>query len=214
MAKLSDQVIAAIERDIAKGKYKTGDKIPAEPELMALYNVGRSTIREAVKTLAISGVVRVKQGDGTYVNDKTRRETLDERLRRADAAEINNVRALLETEIVRLAALHKTPEDLAIISQWLTKRRKAIDHQQAKECADADIAFHLALANASGNAVLADLYKGFTVVIRDFFDKRDASTVRWFEASHTLHEALFTAIQNTKPDIAVAVLQQILANNN
>lgn len=214
MAKLSDKIIAAIERDIAKGKYKTGEKIPAEPELMVLYNVGRSTVREAVKTLAIAGTLRVKQGDGTYVNGKMQRETLAERLRRADAAEINSVRALLETEIVRLAALHRTPEDITYITQWLEKRRKAIDQQQAKECADADIGFHLALATASGNTVLADLYKGFTAVIRDFFDKRDSNTVKWFEASHALHEALFTAIKNGTPDTAVSVLQQILANNN
>lgn len=214
MAKLSDKVIAAIQRDIAKGKYKTGDKIPAEPELMTLYNVGRSTVREAVKTLAMSGIVRVKQGDGTYVNDKPKRETLHERLRRADATEINNVRTLLEVEIVRLAATHKTPEDIEALSLWLDKRRKAIEQEQIKECTDADIGFHLALATASGNSVLADLYKNFTVVIRDFFDKRDGGTVHHFAASHKLHEALFTAVKSGKPDKAAATLQQILANNN
>ncbi|GGH56703.1 DNA-binding FadR family transcriptional regulator [Filimonas zeae] len=214
MAKLSDKVIAAIQRDIAKGKYKTGDKIPAEPELMAQYNVGRSTIREAVKTLAMSGIVRVKQGDGTYVSDKPKRETLHERLRRADATEINSVRTLLEVEIVRLAATHKTPDDIDAIAHWLDKRRKAIEQEQIKECTDADIGFHLALATASGNSVLADLYKNFTVVIRDFFDKRDAGTVHHFAQSHQLHEALFTAVKNGKPDKAAATLQQILANNN
>lgn len=214
MAKLSDKVIAAIQRDIAKGKYKTGDKIPAEPELMAQYDVGRSTIREAVKTLAMSGILRVKQGDGTYVNERPRRETLHERLRRADADEINSVRTLLEVEIVRLAARHKTPADIESISQWLDKRRKAIEQEQLKECTDADIGFHLALANASGNSVLADLYKNFTVVIRDFFDKRDSGTVHHFAASHELHEALFNAVKNGKADKAAATLQQILANNN
>lgn len=215
MAKLSDKVIAAIQRDIAKGKYKTGDKIPAEPELMAQYEVGRSTIREAVKTLAMTGILRVKQGDGTYVNEKPKRETLHERLRRADAEEINSVRTLLEVEIVRLAATHKTPEDIEAISRWLHKRRKAIEQEQVKECTDADIGFHLALATASGNSVLADLYKNFTVVIRDFFDKRDnAGTVHHFAASHQLHEALFNAVKSGKPDKAAAALEQILANNN
>ncbi|BAV08372.1 DNA-binding transcriptional regulator, FadR family [Filimonas lacunae] len=213
MAKLSDKVIAAIQRDIAKGTFKTGEKIPAEPELMHLYNVGRSTVREAVKTLAISGILSVKQGDGTYVNGAIQRETLDERLRRADAVDINSVRVLLEEEIVRLAASHKTPEDIIAISQWLDKRAKAIAHEQAKECADADIGFHLALATASGNAVLADLYKGFTVVMREYFDKRDATTVRFFAASHDLHVELFEAIKNGKPRQAVSVVKQIIANN-
>ncbi|MDO7744346.1 MAG: GntR family transcriptional regulator, partial [Pedobacter sp.] len=58
--KLSDKVIIAIKNDIAGGRLKKGQKIPAEPELMELYQVGRSTIREAIKTLAISGILKVQ----------------------------------------------------------------------------------------------------------------------------------------------------------
>lgn len=213
MAKLSDKVIAAIQRDIAKGTYKIGEKIPAEPELMTLYQVGRSTVREAVKTLAISGILSVKQGDGTYVNGTMQRETLDERLRRADVAELNSVRVLLEEAIVKQAAVHKTAADLTVIDQWLTRRKNAIDHNQAKECADADIGFHLALATASGNTVLADLYKNFTVVMREYFDKRDSTTVRFYASSHDLHVALFEAIKSGKPRQAVAVVKQIISTN-
>lgn len=214
MAKLSDQVIAAIQRDISQGTFKAGEKIPSEPELMERYQVGRSTIREAVKTLAISGVLRVQQGDGTYVHKRTQRETLAEQLRRSDAMEINEVRALLETEIVRRAALHRTTEDILQMRQWLDKREKAIAQHQVKECVEADIQFHLAIANAASNKVMAELYKSFTLVIRDFFKQRDAGSVKWFAISHPLHEALFTAISRSQPRRAVGVIGEILQNNN
>ena len=67
--KLSDRVATRIRYDIKDGKYKAGEKIPAEPELMKKYAVGRSSVREAIKSLAIAGILQVKQGDGTYVNE-------------------------------------------------------------------------------------------------------------------------------------------------
>jgi len=82
--KLSDQVANKIRHDIDQHKYKTGEKIPAEPELMKLYNVGRSSIREAIKTLAMTGILKVQQGSGTFVNTGMQHETIDQRLRRAD----------------------------------------------------------------------------------------------------------------------------------
>ncbi|RXK81949.1 FadR/GntR family transcriptional regulator [Filimonas effusa] len=214
MAKLSDRVIAALQRDISQGAFKVGEKIPPEPELMERYQVGRSTVREAVKTLAISGVLRVQQGDGTYVHKKTQRETLSEQLRRSDAVEINEVRTLLETEIVRRAALHRTEDDLQRIRQWLDKREKAISQSQVKECVDADIQFHLAIADAASNKVMAELYKSFTVVIRDFFRQRDAGSVKWFAASHPLHEALYMAISRKQQQRAASITKEILQNNN
>jgi len=65
--KLYTKIINSIKEDIANGVYQPGEKIPAEPELMQKYGVGRSTIREAIKTLAISGILKVKQGSGTTV---------------------------------------------------------------------------------------------------------------------------------------------------
>src|SRR5271156_6615958 len=90
--KLSDQVTNKIRRDISQGIYKVGEKIPAEPELMKLYSVGRSTIREAIKTLAMTGILRVQQGSGTFINVGAQHETIDQRLRRADFDQINAVR--------------------------------------------------------------------------------------------------------------------------
>jgi DNA-binding FadR family transcriptional regulator len=60
--KWSDQVTNKIRQDMEQDKYKAGEKIPAEPELMKLYGVGRSTVDEAIKTLAMRGILKVQQG--------------------------------------------------------------------------------------------------------------------------------------------------------
>lgn len=211
--KLSDKVIIAIKKDIAAGRLKKNEKIPAEPVLMELYQVGRSTIREAVKTLAISGILKVQQGSGTFVASKIKDETLAQRLRRADFEEINSVRFLLEKEIIRLACKNRTVQDLEEIQLHLEHRKKAITTGQQKKSADADIAFHISIAKASGNIVLSDLYQNFTQVMRNFFSKRDEQEVRNFADSHHLHEALAAAIANRDAELAEQLITNILDNN-
>lgn len=209
---MSDQVTTKIRQNIDQGKYKTGEKIPAEPELMKLYGVGRSTIREAIKTLAMKGILKVQQGSGTFVNSEVH-ETIDQRLRRADFDEINAVRKLLEEETVRLAAKNYTGEDMEEMKRCLENRRLAILAEQRQACIDADIAFHIAIAAASSNKALADLYQSFTTIIRDFFSKREVRGVSHFAMSHHLHEDLVEAIRNRKEKQAQLLLNKIIENN-
>ena len=211
--KLYDKIVSQIKEDITSGKYKAGEKIPAEPELMQLYGVGRSTIREAIKTLAISGILKVQQGSGTFVNNSFQGVSMEQRLRRADFDEINSVRALLEKEIVKLATVNHTAEQLAEIEQSLENRKLAIQSEKPQECADADIAFHMAIANASGNTVLSDLYYSFTLIMRNFFSAREQQGISHFAMNHHLHEQLFKAIKSKKTNQSQQVLQKILDNN-
>lgn len=212
--KLSDKVITAIKKDIASGKLKKGEKIPAEPELMEIYQVGRSTIREAVKTLAISGILKVQQGSGTFVASKIKDETLSQRLRRADFDEINSVRSLLEIEIVRMACANHTTQDLQEMQLHLQHRQKAIDAGQYKKAIEADIAFHISIAKASKNNVLSDLYQNFTQVMRNFFSKRDEEKdIKNFASSHHSHEALTAAIAAKDSETAKKFIINILDNN-
>ena len=211
--KLSDKVIMTIKNDIAGGRLKKGQKIPAEPELMELYQVGRSTIREAIKTLAISGILKVQQGSGTFVTSKIKDETLNQRLRRADFDEINAVRSLLEKELVRLACINRNEQHLLVMEEFLAKRKAAIEANAEKKCTDADIDFHIAIARASGNSVLTDLYQSFTKVMRDFFSKREAQNIARFADSQPKHEALARAIADRDQELAEEITANILNNN-
>jgi DNA-binding FadR family transcriptional regulator len=211
--KLYDKIVDQIKEDITSGKYKPGEKIPAEPELMKLYNVGRSTIREAIKTLAISGILKVQQGSGTFVNNSFQGVSMEQRLRRADFDDINAVRTLLEKEIVKLATLNYTQEQIVEIEQCLEKRKLAIQAEKPQECADADIEFHMAIARASANTALSDLYHSFTLIMRNFFSARDVQGISHFAMNHHLHEQLFKAIKSKKTNLSQQVLQKILDNN-
>ncbi|MFC0514714.1 FadR/GntR family transcriptional regulator [Mucilaginibacter angelicae] len=211
--KLSDQVSAKIRQDILDGKYKAGEKIPAEPELMKVYEVGRSSIREAIKSLAMAGILKVRQGSGTFVNEVLPEENMAEKLRVADFDEINAVRKLLEEEIVRLAVENHTQAELEEIEKHLTLRKLAIIAEDRPACTNADIAFHLAIANASHNKVLASLYQNFTHTIRTFFSKREAQGIGHFAMSHHLHAELLHAIKTKRKKQAQELIRNILDHN-
>jgi len=164
---LVDDVIIQIEDMITFGEYKIDTKIPTEPELMCKLGVSRTTIREAIRVLSKTGILEVRQGDGTYVRAcSTEIEPFERRLRRADLLEVYEVRRLLEVEIAKLAAMLRTPEDLVAMRESLNKRIEAQKSLDMAELANHDIAFHKAIAVACKNSVLTDLYLGFSNVVR------------------------------------------------
>lgn len=210
---LSQKISTAIRADILDGKFEIGSKIPSEPDLMVSYGVGRSTIREAIKSLSQSGVLTVRQGYGTIVNDVSN-EPIEERLKNSDFKEINYVRGLLEKEIVTLAVKNRNDQHLSLMEKALAKRKAAIVEGNHENCIAADLEFHTRIAEASGNKVLFDLYKSFTSIIRDFFTRREPSGITQFAMSHHLHETLLAAIKEQHMDQAIATIAYILNNNH
>lgn len=201
--KLGDQVIHQLQEKISLGELKPGEKIPTETELMTLFGVGRSTVREAVRVLAKAGLLEVRQGDGTYVLDRTNNlEPLEHRLRRASILEVYEVRRALELEIAKLAARRRSEEDLLAMRESLAKRREARRVNDKRSYVDADLLFHLAIAAASKNSVLTDLYFSFSNTVRDALDKL-ISDQELHKNQISIHEQLLAAIEQQDEQAAV-----------
>ena len=204
-SQLTGQVIEHLHGAVAAGEYAIGTKLPAEPILMKELGVGRSTLREAIRVLAHNGVLEVRQGDGTYVRAlPSQREPLAQRLRRARIREVNEVRSTLELEIVRLAAQRRNAADLKRMRGFLKMRHDALFANDAPAALDADISFHCAVADAAGNAVLADLYRTFALILREalaaLWDADDNTPTKTAD----LHDILMAAIETQDPSQAVA----------
>jgi DNA-binding FadR family transcriptional regulator len=191
---LADEVAGRLQEQISSGHYKVGDKLPIEPELMKSFGVGRSTIREAIKTLANSGLLRVMQGVGTFVEEVTgSREPLDLRLKRAAVKDLDEVRRLLEMKIAEKAALYRTDQDITLIKGHLAARKQAANAGLLQACIDADIEFHMAIARASKNEIFVDLYRSVSIHLKHFFSEIYPDTDA-FEQSYGLHEQLLKSI--------------------
>ena len=109
---LADRVAELLRQQIAEGVYKIGDKLPTEPELMKIFEVGRSSIREAVKLLVNMGVVRVQQGSGTFVAETSDANGGNINMSIADRTELDEVRKILDIAIVEKAVARRTERDI------------------------------------------------------------------------------------------------------
>ena len=201
--KLVDQVIQQLQENISLDILKPGDKIPTEPELMSLFSVGRSTIREAVRVLVEAGLLEVLQGSGTYViNKNSDAETLDKRLRRASILEIYEVRRILELEIVKLAAERRSNDIINQMQKHLEKRRTARSQNDLKAYVDSDLDFHIALAIASQNSVLVDLYRSFSAALRSALEKLVIDSELYHDQID-IHEKILEAVERQDSEEAV-----------
>ncbi|QBD81412.1 FadR family transcriptional regulator [Ktedonosporobacter rubrisoli] len=193
---LVDHVLIQLQKHISLGHYKPGDRLPTEPELMKQLGVGRSTIREAIRILVHGGLLEVRQGAGTFVKARqVSEETLHQRLRREDARNVQEVRRMLEGETAALAALRRTEEDLERIKHYLDRRSELLSAGNYVDYIDADIAFHLAIAEASKNALVVDLYSSFSAALHDYFSS-SILDVDHFKDNTAVHEKIYQAIRD------------------
>lgn len=199
---LADAVVSKLQQQLSLGEYQPGEKLPSEPELMEQFGVGRSTIREAIRILANTGLLSVRQGSGTYVEKQGGiSEPLSVRLKRADNKDLDEVRQLLEMKIAEKAALHRSKKDIEKMRALLKKRDAAAKAGDTEAAILADIQFHVAIAAASRNDILTDLYKAFagqlTKHFRQLYHNTDA-----FIRTQSWHESLLKSIVDQDPEKA------------
>ncbi len=199
---ICDVVANQLQKQITSGKLKQGDKLPSEPELMQQFGVGRSSIREAIRILATSGLLRVQQGLGTFVAmENGTPMPWYKRLENSNANDLNEVRQLLELKIAEKAAMNRTQKDIAILTKLLKKRLEAAEKNLPDECIDFDIQFHVAIADAAKNEILADLYKNIAMQIKKSFRQAYTNT-EMFMLKHNLHQDLLQSIIDKNPQKA------------
>ena len=157
---LASQVEDALMDDILNKPVPIGEKIPNEYELAEMYGVGRSTIRETVKSLVSKGILEVRQGSGTYVigtdtlgNDPLGFSKYEDKYKLA--LELFEVRLMLEPEIAALAAQKATEQDKEEIVRLCDEVENF--YRAGKNHTKKDQAFHAAIAKASGNSVVESL---------------------------------------------------------
>lgn len=208
--KLVDDVVHQIQQQISAGKFKPGDKLPPEPELMQLFHVGRSTIREAIRVLVSAGLLEKKQGIGTTLKaNPIIQEPLTQRLHRAKLIEVFEARKMIDIEISRLAALRRDDNDLSNMRKHLDAREVALQQNDREQYARSDIEFHMAIAIASKNAVIIDLYRTFSQVLSDAMNQLNLN-YRTHDPQSQYHEQVYESIKQGDADQAVKWTLEIL----
>lgn len=190
---LADMIAETLKQQITEGTYRVGDKLPTESELMKTFGVGRSSIREAVKLLVNMGVVRVQQGSGTFVAVPSNNDDVNIKMSTADRTELDEVRKILDIAIVEKAVARRTEKDIERMRASLEKRKVNAEKGLLEECIEADLNFHIAIADAAHNRILADIYRSAATHLLSEFNRIYDGT-DCFINSQTSHEKLLKHI--------------------
>ncbi len=164
---LVDLAVAQLREQVLSGQWPVGARLPAETELAQRLEVGRSTVREAVRALVHAGLLDTRQGSGTYVRSVTPEADWEPRLRRAAVLDAYEVRQALEVQAARLAASRRTEADIAALRAALAERERARARGKDARFIELDLAFHRAVVAAAHNPLLAEMFDSFVAVLRE-----------------------------------------------
>jgi GntR family transcriptional repressor for pyruvate dehydrogenase complex len=203
----SSVAIEEIRNRISSGLYARHSKLPRETELAAEIGVSRGALREAIRALELTGVLRTKHGSGTYVTGLKPSDLLgqfihgDGFLGMESAVELAEFRRIVEPAGTALAAERATAEEAAVVRQ-LHEQMETI--QDPVEYAHLDSRFHQAILAASGNGFIVGISTGLTnggawrsmwdAVTRDFVPER----------TRREHENLVRALETHDRELALA----------
>jgi GntR family transcriptional regulator, transcriptional repressor for pyruvate dehydrogenase complex len=193
--KLTEAVAQQLLDHIRTQRLTPGTRMPSERELMRALNVGRSTVREALNGLALMGVIEVRHGQGAFVAavpQENGSEELASSLAKGVTRDLLEARHLIEIEVVRLAAERRTAADLRSMRRAL--REHAADLAKRAVAAHDSANFHLEIAAAAHNEVLAAIVASFMPLLEELGPALEQLPgYRAWELEQ--HEELFEAIR-------------------
>jgi len=216
--RLTEQFVERFEELILSGQLKIGQKLPSERELARQLGVSRPVVHEGLVELAARGLVTIQPRVGTVVNDYRRDGSLallSSLLSRADRGldpdlleGLLELRRVLEVETARLAALHRTDDDMAELERLLAAEA-TVDPTDHQAVVDLDFALHHRIALASGNPIYAMLLKSCEPAHRNlasaFFTVPGTLVV-----VADLHTELVEAVRSRDAARSAAVMQRLL----
>lgn len=228
-AKGSELVADHLLQQIKNGLRLPGERLPSVVELAELYGVGRSTVREAISALKAMGWLDVRHGGGTFVSKELPGEpknAADLLFRDAGTLiELLEVRKALEVGAASLAASRREERNLQRLRQLLVAMEESLTRNDTSEGERADVAFHLAIVEASGNSLFMQLTESlsdrFASAIRQsrelWFYRENATAARLLQEHRGIYEAieqkdgtLAASLTGAHLDKVIEVLRKVL----
>ena len=207
----SDRIVELIKAKIIEENLKIGTRLPSEIDLSQEFNVSRSVIREALRILEISGLVKIRKGPsgGIFVSNVYHKPIKDSLRNLILSGELTtdhlfDARLLIEPHIAREAARYATKKDLEALQKLMSDSETHFDDPVRLRRNNLD--FHLLLARASGNPVLSLMLESiFELMVERFLDFWNLEFEQYF---FEVHKNIFEVIKEKKPEEAGRLLEE------
>lgn len=207
---LSDGIVEQITALIASNVFKPGDRIPSEKELCRQFCVGRTSVREALRSLSVMGILESHPGEGTFVclNPGRYLERVFQwglLLDRKVVEDLVETRLMLESQTADLAAQKATKKDLRDIEVALEGMEESL--ADPEKYLESDLRFHLGIARATQNSILHNLLTTIRGYLQAFIRETLASSpasdsTRRAAVSLAEHKKILRALKKGDPEEA------------
>lgn len=206
--KVYEGVAKQIERLILK-KLRPGDKLPSERELAEMLRVSRSSIRDAIRSLELMGMVEPRQGAGTIVREissESMVNPLANALKRQEEliAELLDFRLMLEPQLAACAATRVSPDEISEMEEILERQEKKL--RAGESTIGEDSEFHYAIALASGNSVVLKVLDTLMDLLRDSRE-RSLQTEGRPQKSLASHRRILAALKRNNAGAATVAMR-------
>jgi len=218
---LIDQIVTEIEEKIRSGQFKNGDMLASQDELAKTMGVSRASLREAFNRLQLMGLIKIKQGRGTFVRELTSGDFMSSLssfliLNKESAIELLEARLEIESSVAKMAAEKGNKEKILKIEKILTRMGKAIKSDDLEKFIERDVQFHVAVAESCDNAIMIKIVGILRRLMKQLIERVFYDVVvdqhELMRATYHFHERVYDAILNRDPEGAKRAMQQHLDN--
>ena len=211
--KVYEGVAKQIERLILK-KLQPGDKLPSERELAETLGVSRSSIRDAIRSLELMGMVEPRQGAGTIVREISSESLVNplaNAIKRKEdlIGELLDFRKMLEPQLAARAAARISPDEIGDITEILDRQEKKLRAGESTIAEDSE--FHYAIALASGNSVVLKVLDTLMDLLRDSRE-RSLQVEGRPQKSLAGHRRILAALKRRDGDAAKIAMRRHIEN--
>ncbi len=207
-----EEIVVKVKHLIEKGRLHSGDQLPSERELAGVFNVSRSSVREALRSLETQGFLESRQGDGTYIARQPVESLVNPLAtviftEKDGQIELFEMRRLIEPQLAYLAAERATPEEIVMLGKALELQEDAI--AQGESGTEIDKTFHYILAKAAKNKVILRIVDNIMDLLAESRDKYLQGDGRP-ERSLARHREVLNAIRSGDRELAASVMLEHL----
>jgi GntR family transcriptional repressor for pyruvate dehydrogenase complex len=169
-SRIYERIVEQIQALIADGALKAGDQLPPERELAETFQVSRTSVREALRALEMSGLIEGRQGGGTFVRTPSASDLIQPLASallagKRELVDVLEVREMIEPALARKAALRASAEQIVELEQILG--RQAAKVERGESYPEEDAAFHDLIAVAAGNPLMPRLLSVVMDLLRE-----------------------------------------------
>ncbi|MFT4037141.1 MAG: FadR/GntR family transcriptional regulator [Thermomicrobiales bacterium] len=206
----SAEIARRLVDHLLSGNVTPGSRLPSERQLAEAFGVGRSAVREALAALSLIGLIEVRHGDGTFlkrVDSPLLPQVVEWGLLLGEqhTADLIEARQRLEVVVAGLAAERRSEADLAALELCLARMaEQAHSNGDVAAFVDADVDFHLRLADAAGNSALRDVLASIQSLLRAWIGRVIAAGTQ--QASYEEHVPIMAAVREGNATAAAAAM--------